>query len=229
MAKWFLKNHDFIHVNSSVAGKYNEHKQDGSHLGFPIRMILATVDLQVTSILPINFESVVLSVQEKKFKTDFQDGHHGRNLGFSIANLVFFIYKSPQCFLPSFESIGLSVQKKKGKIDFQDGRHLGFLTGRISAIFISTNHPDAFYQFSNQLALWFRKINKKRPWRPSWISDPNNLSYFRSTSHPNASYRFESNGFSVQEKKRKIDFQDGCHGGHLGFLIRTILAMMLPT
>ena len=31
----------------------------------------------------------------------------------------------------------------------------------------------------------------------------------------------ESIGLSVQEKKRKIDFQDG---GHLGFLINTILA-----
>ena len=50
-----------------MAGKYNKHKQDGSHLGFPIRMILATVDLQVTSILSMNFESV----QEKKFKTRF--------------------------------------------------------------------------------------------------------------------------------------------------------------
>ena len=87
MAKWFLKNHDFIHINSSVAGKYNKHKQDCSHLGFPIRMILATVDLQVTSILPMNFESIALAVQEKKFKTDFQDGHHGRNLGFPIATI----------------------------------------------------------------------------------------------------------------------------------------------
>ena len=78
MAKWFLKNHilDFIHVNSSVAGKYDKHKQDGSHLGFPIRMILATVDLQVTSILPMNFESIALSVQEKMF-----------NLGFPIATI----------------------------------------------------------------------------------------------------------------------------------------------
>ena len=75
----------FIHVNSTVAGKYNKHKQDGSHLGFPIRMILATVALQVTSILPMNFESIAFSVQEKKFKTDFQDGRHGRNLGFPIA------------------------------------------------------------------------------------------------------------------------------------------------
>ena len=32
-------------------------------------------------------------------------------------------------------------------------------------------------------------------------------------------------GLSVQEKKRKKDFQDGCHGGHLGFPIGTILAI----
>ena len=81
MAKWFLKNH------GTVAGKYNKHKQDGSHLGFPIRMILATVDLQVISILPMNFESIALSVQEKKFKTDFQDGHYSRNLGFPITTI----------------------------------------------------------------------------------------------------------------------------------------------
>ena len=45
----------------------------------------------------------------------------------------------------------------------------------------------------------------------------------------------ESTGLSVQEK-RKIDFQDGGHGGHLGFPIGTILAifdlqvtLMLPS
>ena len=45
----------------------------------------------------------------------------------------------------------------------------------------------------------------------------------------------ESIGLSVQEK-RKIDFQDGGHGGHLGFPIGMILAIfdvqvtpMLPT
>ena len=48
--------------------------QDGGHLGFTIRTILATFDLQVTSILPMKFESISLLVQEKKFKTDFQDG-----------------------------------------------------------------------------------------------------------------------------------------------------------
>ena len=30
----------------------------------------------------------------------------------------------------------------------------------------------------------------------------------------------------VQEKKRKINFQDGHHGGHLGLQIRTILAIL---
>ena len=46
----------------------------------------------------------------------------------------------------------------------------------------------------------------------------------------------ESTGLSVQEKKRKIDFQDGGHGGHLEFPIGTILAifdlqvtLMLPS
>ena len=33
--------------------KFNIDFQDGDHLGFPIRMILATFDLQVISILPM--------------------------------------------------------------------------------------------------------------------------------------------------------------------------------
>ena len=67
-----------------MAGKYNKHKQDGGHLGFPIRTILATVDLQFTLKLPMNFESIALLVQENKFKIVFQDGRHGRHLGFPI-------------------------------------------------------------------------------------------------------------------------------------------------
>ena len=57
--------------------------------------------------------------------------------------------------------------------------------------------------------------------------------------HPDASKllpSFKSNGPSVQEKKRKINFQDGCHGCHFGFQTGTILAnfdlqvtLMLPT
>ena len=146
-----------------MAGKYNKHKQDGSHLGFSIRTILATVDLQVTSILSMNFwVGSGEKVQNKIFKMA------------TIAAIwdslsqwfeLFFIYKSSQCFLSGFESIGLSVQKKKGKIDFQDGHHLGFLIGTILAIFISTSHTNPSYQISNQLALWFRKISEKKSFK----------------------------------------------------------------
>ena len=156
-------------------------------------MILATVDLQVTSILPIKFESIALSVQGKSSKQIFKIDAMAAIWDFlSQWFETIFIYKSPRCFLPSFESIGLSVQKKKGKIDFQDGRHLGFPIGTILASFISTSHPDASYQFSNQLALWFRKISEKAAFQIVRISDPNNLSYFRSTSHPKASYQVSS-------------------------------------
>ena len=49
-------------------------------------------------------------------------------------------------------------------------------------------------------------------WRPSWIFDRNDFSYFLSTSPSNASYpNFESIALSVQEKKRTMaaifDFQ----------------------
>ena len=65
----------------------------------------------------MNFDSIALSVQEKKFKTDFQDGRYSRNLGFPIAT--------------------------------------------IRAIFFSTNHPDASYQVSSQLAFEFRRRRVK--------------------------------------------------------------------
>ena len=125
---------------------------------------------------------------------------------------LFLLYKSPRCFLPSFESISLSVQKKKGKIDFQDGRHLGFPIGTISAIFISTSHPDPSYQFSNQLALWFRKISEKKSFN---MADMTAILDFRAKQFklfliyksPKCFLpSFESNGLSVQEKKRKVGF-----------------------
>ena len=157
MSKWFLKNHDFIHVNSSMAGKYNKQKQDGSHLRFPIRMILATVDLTSHLHISNELESIVLSVQEKKtFKMDAMAAIWDF---LSQQFELFFIYKSPRCFLPSFESNGISVQEKKWKTDFQDGchgGHLGFLTATCS-----TSHPDTSYQVSSQMAFQFRRRSEK--------------------------------------------------------------------
>ena len=181
MVKWFLENHGFIHVNSSVAGNYNEHKQDGSHLRFPIRMILATVDLQVTSILPMNFESIALSVQEKKFKTDFQDGRHSLNLGLLIATISAIFYLQVTLMLPT-----------KFRVD---------------------------WPFSSEE----EGKNRFSSWPPSWISDWNNFSYFYIYKSSRCFLPiFKSTGPLVQENKRRKEFQDGRHGGHLGFPIQTI-------
>ena len=66
------------------------------------------------------------------------------------------------------------------------------------------------------------RFSRWLPWRPSWISDQHDFSYFLIYKSPRCFLAsLESIGLSVQEKKRKIDFQDG---GHLGFLINTILA-----
>ena len=62
-------------------------------------------------------------------------------------------------------------------------------------------------------------------WGPSWFYDRHDFSYFLSTSPRCFLPSLESTGLSVQEKKRKIDFQDGHNGGHLGILIGTILAI----
>ena len=40
---------------------------------------------------------------------------------------------------------------------------------------------------------------------------------------------FKSTGLLVHEKKLKIDFQDGRHGGNLGFLIEKIFIYFLST
>ena len=79
--------------------------------------------------------------------------------------------------------------------------------------------------------------NRFSRWWPSWISHQNDFSYFWSTSYPHASYQVSSQmPFWFRRWSKKFGFQDGCHGSHLGFLIRMTLAMfdlqvtlMLPT
>ena len=100
--------------------------------------------------------------------------------------LLFFIYKSTQCFLPSFKSIGLLVQEKKRKIDFQDGHHggnLGFPIRTILAIFdlqvtpMLTTEIKVNWPFSSGEEAKYR-LSRWLPWRPSWISDWNDFSLF---------------------------------------------------
>ena len=62
------------------------------------------------------------------------------------------------------------------------------------------------------------------------------LTIFDLQVNPMLPTNFQVNWPFLQEKKQKIDFQNGRYGGHLGFQIRTILAIfdlqvtpMLPT
>ena len=93
---------------------------------------------------------------------------------------LFFIYKSPRCFLASLESIGFLVQEKKRKIDFQDGGHLGFPISAILAIFdlkVTLMLPSKFgvnWPFGSGE----EAKNRFSRWRPSWISDRQDFSYF---------------------------------------------------
>ena len=86
--------------------------------------------------------------------------------------------------LPS--KFGLSVQEKKRKIDFQDGGHgghLGFPIGMILAIFDLQITPVLPTRFAINWPLGSgeeakNRFSRWRPWRPSWISDRHDFSYF---------------------------------------------------
>ena len=139
-----------------MAGKYNKYKQDGNHLRFPIRMILATVDLQVTWILPMNFESTALLVQEKKFKTDFQDGHH---LGFPIRTIWAIFDLQVTTMLPTKFRVNWPFGSgEEAKNRFSRWPPSWFSDQNYFSYSWSTNHPDASYQ----LTLRFRKRSKKK-------------------------------------------------------------------
>ena len=156
----------------------------------------------------------MVSVQEK-WKIDFQYGSHGGHLGFPIGTILLFcIYKSPWCFLPSFESIGLSVLEKKWKTDFQDGpygSHLAFRWNYFS-YFWSTCHPDDSYKVSSSLAFRFRRRSKKQIFKMAtmaatfdFLSKQFSL-FFIYKSRWCFLPSFESVCFSIQEKKWKIRF-----------------------
>ena len=101
----------------------------------------------------------------------------------------------------------------------------GFPIGTILAVFDLQVIPmlPTKFRINWLLGLGEEVKNRFLRWRPSLISDWNDFNYFWSPSHLPS---FESIGLSVQEKQRKLDFQDGGHGRHLGSLIGTILAIL---
>ena len=115
------------------------------------------------------------------------------------------------------------------------GSHLGFQDD--FSYFWSTNHHKASYQVSSHWPFSSEEEAKNRFSRwPPWISDRDDFSYFLSISHPNASYQVWSQLAFGFRRSKTIDFQDGHHGGNLGFPIGMILTifdlqvtLMLPT
>ena len=110
--------------------------------------------LQVTPMLPTKFHvSWLFGSGEKAqniFSIDLQDGGHGDHLGFPIGTILAFLFICHvTCALPSFLSIALLVQEKKRKIDVQDSGNGAI--GTIFNYFLSTSHPNCFYQISSQL------------------------------------------------------------------------------
>ena len=181
-------------------------------LDFQSEWLLAIVDLQVTTILPMNFKSIALSVQGKKFKTDFQDGHHSHNLRFLIATIWAFFDLQVTLMLPT------KFRVNKWSFSSEEVKKNRFSRWPPSWI---SNRKDFSYFYINMSSWCFlpifkltgplvqeiserKRVSRWPPWQPSWISYPNNLSYFRSTSHLNASYQVSSQmAFQFRRRSEK--------------------------
>ena len=128
-------------------------------------------------------ESTGLSVQEKKRKIDFQDGGHGGHLGFPIGTILAIFDVQVTLMLPSKFGVKWLFGSEEVKNRFQDGGHgghLGFPISTILTIFdlqVTLMVPSKFgvnWPFGSGE----EAKNRFSRWRPSWISDRNDFSYF---------------------------------------------------
>ena len=162
-----------------------------------------------------------------------QDGSY---LGFLIEIIlvifsVFNIHVTP--ILPTKFRVNWpfgSEEKNKNRIDFQDCNILGFPIGPCFAIFdrqVTLMLPTKFcvnlsFHLGVEVANTFPKW---RRWRPCWISDGKDFSYFLSTSHTDSSYQVSSNWLFGSGEEIQNRFSNGGHGGHLGFQIGMTLVI----
>ena len=120
-----------------------------------------------------------LSVQEKKRKIDFQDGHHGGHFGFPIRMILAIFYLQVNLMLPT---------KFQVKWPFSSGEEAKNRFFKMAA-------NAAILDFRSKQFYLFLIYTSPRCLLPS----------------------FKSTGLTVQEKKQKMDSQDGCHGAILDF------------
>ena len=144
-----------------------------------------------------SLKSISLSVQEKKWKIDFQDGHHGGHHGLPISRILAFLNLQVTLILPT--KFGVNWPFGSGnKVKNRCSRWLPCQPAWISrrndfSYFWSTSTPEMLpTKFRVKWHLGLGEEAKNRfsrwlPWRLSWISDRHDFSYFWSTSHPDAS------------------------------------------
>ena len=133
-----------------------------------------------------------LSVQEKKRKIDFQDGGHGGHLGLPISMiLIFFDLQVTLMLSTKFRVnwlLGLGEEAKNRWqpswiSDWQDFMFFDLQVTPMLPTMFGVNWPfGSGVKVQNRFSRW-------SPWPQFGISYRNDLSYFLSTSHPDASYQ----------------------------------------
>ena len=104
----------------------------------------------ITHLITRRFELNGLSVQEKKFNIDFQDGGH---LGFPNRMIL---ATSDEVSSP----LAFWFRIEKFKIDFQHGRPSWISDQNDFRYFLSKSHSDTSYQALCPLAILFRSSSK---------------------------------------------------------------------
>ena len=130
----------------------------GGHLGFPIGTILAIFDLTVTPMLPPKFRVNWPLGPGEDAKIDFQDG-------FPIGTILAIFDLQVTQKLPTQVRVNWpfgSGEEMKNRFSRRPPWKSSWISGRNDFIsFLSTSHPDASYQVSNQFAFRFRRRSEK--------------------------------------------------------------------
>ena len=156
-------------------------------------------------------EPIGLSIHQK-WEIDFQDGHHGRYLGFPIRKILFIylfiylFYLQVTPMLPTkFRQLAFWFGRRNEKQIFKM-RPFCISDRNYFSHFWSTSHPDASYQVSSLLAFCSGEEAKNRfsrwlPLPPSWIWTILAIFYLR---HPDVSYQVSKQS-AFQFKKRSTN------------------------
>ena len=150
-----------------------------------IRMILFLIYKSPRYFLS-SFESIGLSVKEKKFKIEFQDGDCGGPIGFLIrtSSAIFDLKVLSTNFQVSWHFGTLApIYQVSSQLASWFKRRNSARVFKVAAILqIALICPTKFW-VNGPFGLGEETQNRFSRWWRSWISDPNNCSYFYTPPH----------------------------------------------